>query len=419
MRESKSIFSNIDWLTVFLWLVLCLLGWMNVYAAVYNEEHQSIFDTTQKYGKQLLWIITAMVIGISILAIDGRFYEKFSYPIFILVLLSLVAVLFFGTKISGARSWFTFGSFSIQPSEFAKFAVSLALAKFLSTSKKPLTNLSMQLKTAFIALLPAAVILPQPDAGSALVFSALIFPMYREGLPGAYIGLGLSMIFLFVISLMFEPLHVMFVLGTIGVITSIVVRKNKKALLVFIGATLLAIGFVASVDYTFDNLLEDRHRNRINILLGKAHDPQGIGYNTNQSKIAVGSGGLWGKGFLNGTQTKYEFVPEQETDFIFCTVGEEWGFVGSMVVILLFLTLLFRLVFLAERQKSTFSRVYGYSVVGILFVHFFINIAMVIGVIPVIGIPLPFFSYGGSALWGFTLLLFIFIKLDAYRKVIL
>jgi rod shape determining protein RodA len=420
MRESKSIFSNIDWLTVLLWFVLCLLGWLNVYAAVYNQDHQSIFDASQLYGKQLLWIVTGVFLALLCLFIDGRFYERFAWPIFFVVLLSLVAVLFFGTKISGARSWFTFGSFSIQPAEFAKFAVGLALAKFIVNSKKPLTHFPTQLKTFFIALLPAALILPQPDAGSALVFAALIFPMYREGLPGAYLLVGVGLVFLFILSLMFDPIHLSVVLGVLGGIPAFLLRKRSKQLaLTIFGITILCAGFVHTVDYAFENLLEDRHRNRINIILGKAHDPQGIGYNLNQSKIAIGSGGMWGKGFLNGTQTKYEFVPEQHTDFIFCTVGEEWGFVGSIVIIILFLIFLSRLVFLAERQKSAFSRIYGYSVVGIVFIHFFVNIAMVIGIVPVIGIPLPFFSYGGSSLWGFTLLLFVFVKLDAYRKVIL
>jgi rod shape determining protein RodA len=419
MRESKSAFSNIDWLTVLLWLVLCLLGWMNVYAAVYNEEHQSIFDVSQRYGKQLLWIITGVVLAILCLFIDGRFYERFAYPIFGVVLLSLVAVLFFGTKISGARSWFTFGSLSIQPAEFAKFAVGLALAKFLVSIKKPLPNISTQIKAFIIVLLPAALILPQPDAGSALVFSALIFPMYREGLPGAYLVVGIGLVFLFILSLMFDPMTLSIILAIMGTLIWFVFRKRKPLNWLILSISILCVGFVHTVDFAFENLLEDRHRNRINIILGKAEDPQGIGYNLNQSKIAIGSGGFWGKGYLNGTQTKYEFVPEQHTDFIFCTVGEEWGFMGSMGVIILFLALLFRLVFLAERQKSAFSRIYGYSVIGIMFVHFFINIAMVIGIVPVIGIPLPFFSYGGSSLWGFTILLFIFIKLDAYRKVIL
>ncbi len=419
MRESNNIFSNIDWVTVLLWLVLCLMGWLNVYAAVYNDEHQSIFDMSQKYGKQLLWVGTSALLGIVCLFIDGRFYERFSWFIYVLVLGALVAVLLVGTKISGARSWFTMGAFSLQPSEFAKFAACLVLAKFLAGVKKPLPHLGTQLLAFSLALIPAILIGLQPDAGSALVFAAVVFPMYREGLPGLYLGVGIALVFLFLLSLMFPPLYVMIGLGIMGALLAYLFKRRKKWMFITIALSIGAIAFVNGVGYAFDNLLEDRHRNRINIILGKADDPQGIGYNLNQSKIAIGSGGFWGKGYLNGTQTKYEFVPEQHTDFIFCTVGEEWGFVGSLVVIALFIILFFRLVFLAERQKSAFSRIYGYGVLGIMFVHFFVNIAMVIGIVPVIGIPLPFFSYGGSSLWGFTILLFIFIKLDAYRRVIL
>ena len=415
MRENTNIFQNIDWLSILLFFTLVLMGWGNIYAAVFNAESNSIIDFSERYGKQLLWIITTVFLAILIILIDGSVYSALAYPIYLVSMLSLLGVLLFGKEISGARSWFVLGGFSIQPSEFAKFATALALGRFLSTKPRDLTRFKNQLSAFIIIFLPAILIIPQPDPGSALVYAAFILVLYREGLSPAYIFIGFSLAILFILSLLIDPLYLTVALAMLALIIWFITRHAKRFIWRIIIIFGICAAFIQTVDYTFNNLLEDRHRNRINILLGKADDPQGIGYNTNQSMIAIGSGGFSGKGYLQGTQTKFDFVPEQSTDFIFCTVGEEWGFLGSTLLILLFTIFFFRLVFLAERQKSTFARVYGYSVAAILFFHFTINIAMTIGLAPVIGIPLPFFSYGGSSLWGFTILLFIFLKLDAYR----
>ncbi len=406
---------QIYFLTVALFFILILFGWISIYAAVFNEEHQSIFDSTQKYGKQLIWIVTSLLMAGGILLLDGRIFEKFAYPIYGITLILLIGVLIFGKEVNGARSWYAIGSFSLQPSEFAKFGTALALAKYLNGLNVSIKKLSHRIIAIIIIFAPAIIIAPQPDMGSSLVYASLLLVLYREGLPSKYIFGGLAFSILFILSLLMDKYYLGGGILIIGILLTFTVRKKKTAAWGVLGFTVLSIFFIASVDKAFNELLEDRHRNRINILLGKAHDPKGIGYNTNQSMIAIGSGGPTGKGFLNGTQTKFNFVPEQSTDFIFCTVGEEFGFIGTSVVIILFLGLLFRLVFLAERQKSTFSRVYGYSVAAILFLHFTVNIAMTIGLAPVVGIPLPFFSYGGSSLWGFTILLFIFVKLDSYR----
>jgi rod shape determining protein RodA len=415
MRENNSIFQNIDWVSILLFFTLVFMGWGNIYAAVFNAENSSILDLSQRYGKQLMWIGTTVVLAILILIIDGSLYNTLAYPIYGLTMLALVAVLFFGKEISGARSWFVVGGFSVQPAEFAKFATALAIARFLGKKPVDFTKIGNQLAAFFIVFLPAVLIVPQPDPGSALVYASFVLVLYREGLPGSYIFIGFSLAILFILSLLVSPLYLTLILAGIALIVWFLTRHVKNMIWRVVIIFSLCAGFIQTVDYSFNNLLEDRHRNRINILLGKADDPQGIGYNTNQSMIAIGSGGFSGKGYLQGTQTKYDFVPEQSTDFIFCTVGEEWGFLGSTLLVLLFTIFFFRLVFLAERQKSTFARVYGYSVAAILFFHFTINIAMTIGLAPVIGIPLPFFSYGGSSLWGFTILLFIFLKLDAYR----
>jgi rod shape determining protein RodA len=415
MRQRTGTLANIDWILVGMYLLLVLLGWGNIYAAVYNEEASSILDISQKYGKQMLWILTSVVLIFIILIMDSSIYETLAFPIYGISILSLLAVLVVGTEIAGARSWFTFGGFSIQPSEFAKFAAVLALAKFLSTKGVSVENWRGKLGSMAIILLPAILIIPQPDPGSALVYTSLLLVLYRVGLSGNYIFIALALVILFILSLLVSKIALIGSLVALAVIMIFLLRKNRAWIWRISAVLILCVGVIQSVDYAFNNILEDRHRNRINILLGKAHDPQGIGYNTNQSMIAIGSGGFNGKGYLKGTQTKFDFVPEQSTDFIFCTVGEEWGFLGSSAVIILFTLFLFRLIIVAERQKSLFSRVYGYGVASIIFFHFAVNIAMTIGLAPVIGIPLPFFSYGGSSLWGFTLLLFIFIKLDSSR----
>ena len=418
MRESRTIFTHLDWFTVGIYLILVFLGWINIYAAAFNEVHPSITDMSQEYGKQLFWILSSIGLFVIILFLDGRLYEKLAIPIYIAALLLLAGVLVFGTTISGARSWYTFGGFSLQPSEFMKFATALAVAKILSAKEGAISKKERWL-TALIIALPILLILPQPDLGSALVYFAFLLPLYREGMPAWILTALLVISILFILSLLF-PLSTM-ILGILGLlgIAIFLLRKQKRAWIWLVLAAVSSILVVLSVDYAFNELLEDRHRNRINILLGKAQDPKGIGYNTNQSMIAIGSGGLAGKGFMKGTQTKFNFVPEQTTDFIFCTVGEEWGFVGSATVLILFTVLFFRLIYLSERQRSSFSRIYGYSVTSILFLHVCVNVAMTIGLAPVIGIPLPFFSYGWSSLWGFTILLFIFLRLDAYRMQIL
>lgn len=419
MRNDKNPFANIDWFLVGLYGVMVLLGWGNIYAAVYNEEFASIFDMSQKYGKQFLWILTSLILILLIVVVDGKFFRTFGYALYGVTMLALLGVLFFGKEIAGARSWYSFGGFSLQPSEFAKFATALALSVFLSGTNRSLATWRDKLYALSIIALPMVLIIPQPDPGSALVFTSLFLVLYREGLSGNYLVIGVSAAVLFLLALLIDQWWLSGFLLAVGLIFIYFLRRTKRAWIFISLLTIGAIGFTQSVDYAFEHILEDRHRNRINILLGKMEDPQGVGYNTEQSKIAIGSGGFWGKGFLNGTQTKYDFVPEQSTDFIFCTVGEEWGFVGSLVVVALFVAMILRLIFVAERQRAHFSRIYGYCVASILFIHFAINIAMTIGLAPVIGIPLPFFSYGGSSLWGFTILLFIFVKLDAYRMTIL
>ena len=439
MRNRENILANIDWTLVLLYLVLMFLGWANIYAAVYNEEHRSIFSLSQNYGKQLIWIITSLLLAIAVLMIEGKFFTAFSFPIYGLMMLLLIAVLLFGREIGGSKSWFTMGSFSFQPSEFAKFATCLAIAKYLSFLNIKIRNIKTKIIAALFICIPLSLILLQHDAGSALVFISLVFVLYREGLSGNFLLSGLFAVLLFIITLVLQDTFVKlpFNINISGktVLISVLVllaaaaylltgrdkyqrsrhRKGPDILFVIITVLVLSVGFVYSVDYISDNLLSEHQRDRIHELLSIKSDPKGTGYNVNQSKIAIGSGGFFGKGYLQGTQTKYAFVPEQSTDFIFCTVGEEWGFAGCLVIISLFMALLFRIIIVAERQRSIFSRIYGYGVASILFFHLAINIGMTIGLAPVIGIPLPFFSYGGSSLWGFTILLFILIKLDAFR----
>ena len=400
-----------------------------VFAAVYNEEHHSIFDISQRYGKQLLWIGLALVVAFIILLFEGQFFTSFAYPIYGVVLLMLIAVLLVGSDIKGARSWFKIGSFAIQPSEFAKFATGLALAKYLSTLNIKMQDIKTKVIASIIIGIPAVLILLQNDTGSTLVYASFVFVLYREGLSGNILLIGLYAAFLFVLSLLlrindftfFENIVLsgdvllMIVLAAIAGIIIYNTRKVKKMWVIVTTALVLSVGLIYSVDYIFENVLEPHQSKRINVLLGIESDPHGAGYNVNQSLIAIGSGGFFGKGFLDGTQTKFDFVPEQSTDFIFCTIGEEWGFLGTFILVCIYVGLFLRLLFLAERQRSIFSRIYGYSVASILFFHFLINIGMTIGLAPVIGIPLPFISYGGSSLWSFTILLFIFVKLDAER----
>lgn len=415
MREQRGIFYNIDWTTVILFLALVFLGWLNIYAAVYSEDHKSIFDVSQSYGKQLIWILTAFLLALMILLIDAKFYPAFAFVIYGVCIFWLIEVLILGTEISGSKSWFKIGGFAVQPSEFAKFATNLAIAKYLSTLNIKSRSVRTIFATLILLTIPAILILLQNDTGSALVFFSFVFVLYREGMSGNVLIISLLVIILFFLSLLFNKFIVIGILASVAMVLYVFIKRNRKNIFSLVALFLLTAGFVYTVDYAFENMLEQHQKTRINVLLNKEVDPKGAGYNVNQSKIAIGSGGFFGKGYLEGTQTKYNFVPEQSTDFIFCTVGEEWGFVGSFVVIGLFMMLFVRILNMAERQRSNFSRIYGYGVASILFFHFVINIGMTIGLVPVIGIPLPFFSYGGSSLWAFTILLFIFIKLDSSR----
>ena len=469
MNRSSNIFYRIDKISVVLFMLLILMGWFNIYAAVYNEEHSGLLDFSQRYGKQFIWIVASLILAVFISIIDNRFYFFFSWFIYGACMLLLVLVVIIGKEINGARSWFELGGISLQPSELAKFGTALALASYLNNKRQDLTRLSEIIPAASIIFLPAFLTLIQPDMGSAIVYFSLFLVLFREGMSPYIFVSGLLMIVLFFLTLLTNNLYLTMVLISIAVvlvwfstrkwklvilgsgifiiITGILylldhyVFKsignelvifvslllsgavyafyiyNKRAVSVLIIYLFLvgSIVYVNSVDYTFNNFLKPHQKERVDILLGFKSDLHGTGYNVNQSIISIGSGGFAGKGFLQGTQTKFKFVPKQSSDFIFCTVGEEWGFLGSFVVIGVYLFLLFRLIKLAERQRSDFSRIYGYCVVSILFTHIFLNIGMAIGIVPVIGIPLPFLSYGGSSLWGFTILLFIFLRLDASR----
>lgn len=432
-NNENSFFYGVDKITVLTYVVLVFMGWLNIYAAVYNEEHQNIFDTTQKYGKQLIWIGTAAVIAFSILMIDAGFYTVFSYWFYGVFLFLCLIVPFVGREIKGSKSWFGFGGFGLQPAEFMKFATSLALAKFLSNEnlivnsryRLRLKDLIKNYKNTFIAVillaLPLVIIkVLQDETGLAIVFVAFIIVLYREGLSVGFLIFGLLAAILFVLALIVTQISTLLIaLGIIALCSFLFINRTRKNLFIVMLVYGCACGVVFGTNYVYDHL-EDHQKVRIDVLLGRGDvDLKKEGYNVNQAKIAIGSGGFAGKGYLQGTQTKYDFVPEQDTDFIFCTVGEEWGFLGSTVVILLELFLILRVIFLSERQRSSFSRIYGYGVASVLFFHLCINVGMTIGLMPVIGIPLPFFSYGGSSLWSFTILLFIFIKLDANRLLIL
>jgi rod shape determining protein RodA len=431
-KQENSLFYGIDRVTVITYAVLVLMGWLNIYAAVYNEDHQNIFDTTQKYGKQLIWISSAAFIAILILIIDAGFYTIFAYFFYGFMLLACIAVPYLGREVKGSRSLFRFGDFGIQPAEFMKFATNLAIAKFLSNEnievetnrRNRFSDLLKNYKNTIIAALmlgvPLLIIkLLQDETGLAIVFIAFIIVLYREGLSVNFLIFGLFSALLFVLSLVLASQTLIITLAVIALLSFLFIKRSLKHLIIVSVIFASASGVVLGTNYVY-NHLEDHQRVRIDVLLGRGTvDLKKEGYNVNQAKIAIGSGGFFGKGYLQGTQTKYDFVPEQDTDFIFCTVGEEWGFLGTSTVILLELFLIIRVVFMAERQRSDFSRIYGYGVASVLFFHLAVNVGMTIGLMPVIGIPLPFFSYGGSSLWSFTILLFIFIKLDANRLVIL
>lgn len=415
MREEKGIFKKVDWVMVFIFLFLVIFGWFNIYSAVYNEDHSSIFDLSQRYGKQLIWIGAALLMAMIILMLDPRLFSQFSYLVYAVCIVVLIAVVFLGKEVSGSRSWFQIGGFAIQPAEFAKVGTALAVSKYLSGQDISLNKFRTWFTLGVIIFLPAALILFQKDTGSALVFIAFVIVLYRAGLSG-YLMLGLLMLpVLGVLSLVMNKLLLAGILLAIAGILFLYTKKRWRHVLIILAVWLASVGLIYSVDYGFDHVLKPHQQERVKVLLRQKTDLKGAGYNVNQSLIAIGSGKLLGKGYLQGTQTKYNFVPEQSTDFIFCTVGEEWGFAGSLVVLALYMWLLVRILAIAERQRSRFSRIYGYCVVSILFFHVIINIGMTLGLVPVIGIPLPFLSYGGSSLWAFTILLFIFVRQDAYR----
>ncbi len=412
---------KVDWLAIGLWFALMLFGWLNIYAAGYSAEHPMLFDFSVQHGKQLIWMAMAIFLAAVIVLTEPRVFSNTAYPIYGIVMALLVVTLFVATVTKGGKSWIDFGAFKFQPSEFAKFATALAVAKYLSAINIDMKDLRTKIMVAAIIAVPAALIFLQHDTGSALVFIGFILPLYREGLSGNFLIIGVAAIVLFVLALLINK-YILIGILVAGALFYLFVWLNKRSMRDYwrMAAVVACCAmFVLSVDFIFNNVLEPHQRGRIDVLLGKTEDLQGSGYNVNQSKIAIGSGSFFGKGFLKGTLTKADFVPEQETDFIFCTVGEEWGFVGSSILVALYVLLLIHLVNMAERQRSPFARIYGYSVASILFIHLFVNVGMVLGLVPVIGIPLPFFSYGGSSLLAFTILLFIFIRQDASKNQLL
>ncbi|MEQ8216825.1 MAG: rod shape-determining protein RodA [Arenibacter sp.] len=421
--SGKSVLKRLDWFSVLIYISLVFIGWINIYSSTFTDDNPSIFNFSSLHGKQLFFIGTSAVSIIIILALEANFYERFSSLFYIISIVLLLGLFVFGKTIAGATSWYDLGFFNLQPSEFAKVATALALAKYLSDIQTDIKRQKDQMIAILIILIPAFLIIPQPDPGSALVFFALIFVIFREGLPLYYLGIGFMVILIFILTLMFGTIWVGIILGLLLALFLLLKKPSFKVPIIPVILIYVAIVlFSLSVNFVFNSVFEQRHRDRFSLWLRLEKDPKkleeirkDIGYNTYQSEKAIESGGLSGKGFLEGTRTKGDFVPEQHTDYIFSTVGEEWGFMGTATVVILFTTLLLRLVYLSERQKNDFSRMYGYGVISILFVHYFINIGMVTGVLPTIGIPLPFFSYGGSGLLFFTALLFIFLKLDANR----
>ncbi|WP_413669651.1 rod shape-determining protein RodA [Mucilaginibacter sp. Mucisp86] len=415
--QQRSFFFNVDWLTVFLYLVLCTIGWFNIHAAVFDANHSSIVDTSTNYGKQFIYICVSIVVGIVILLLESRFIAALAPAFYVVIVLLLILVLIIGRNVGGNQAWINMGGgFRLQPSEFAKFATCLLLARYLSGTNIRVTDPKSFLMAAAIIGFPMLLIMLQPDTGSTLVFCSLIFVLYREGLSPYFLIIAGLFITLFVTSLLYNPLYIILILAALTAFIIFLFKRNRQLIKTVVIGLAICIAFIFSVKFIYQHVLKKHQTERINILLGITTDLRGKGYNVNQSKIAIGSGKLWGKGYLHGTQTQYSFVPEQSTDFIFCTVGEEWGFAGSLTVISLFMFLILRVILIAERQRSPFTRVYGYGVASVLFFHVVINIGMTIGVVPVIGIPLPFISYGGSSLLSFTMLLFTLIKLDSNRK---
>ena len=469
-NSNKLTFAGVDWPVIFIYLALVLVGWLNIYAAVYDEAHANIFDISQRYGMQLVWMGISFFLAVSVLLIDAKYYHILAYPLYWITIVILLGVFVFGKEVNGARSWYEFGPVRIQPTEFVKFTASLAVARAMSSYNFNIHRFSSVATVFFILAIPVGIIMLQNDTGSALVYGAFFFMLFREGFNGwLYVALFM-LVTLFVFSFWLEPVPLLLLMllvciagegalngrwkqkivyfagvllgalglyflfrvlgGEISFYAGLVISSLLSLVVVLIYAfrhrlrnvylfVLLFVGslcFTNTIDYVFDNVLQIHQQKRILDLLGLESDLKNWGYNVNQSKIAIGSGGFSGKGFLEGTQTKYDFVPEQSTDFIFCTVGEEWGFLGSAAVVILFGALILKLIAMGERQQETFGRIYCYSVASILFFHFIVNIGMTVGLMPVIGIPLPFFSYGGSSLIAFTVLLFVAVKLDSSKK---
>jgi len=466
-------FKKLDWLSILIWLALVVIGCLNIFASIYDVENGTIldiFNTSQRYGLQLVWFAGAIAVAIVCLSINSKFYSVFAWPIYIFAVFTLVAVLVFGVEIKGSKSWFDIAGIRLQPAEFAKIACSLVLARLMSVHDFRISTFRGLSTALCVILLPPALVLLEHETGLALVFAAFFLVLYREGLSGWVLIFGIFTVMLFILAILWEQTFLFILIASVCTIAYGLISKKWRHILIFfalfIAAYLLlpdflqknmglfisnsrwflmllapmillsclyafrsrihalwapivcacaSIFIVFSVDYFVQNILQPHQKMRIHILLGMEDDPQGAGYNVYQSTVAIGSGGFMGKGFLKGTQTRYNFVPEQTTDFIFCTIGEEWGFFGSCIIIILFLALFYRIILIAERQKDNFTRIYGYCVASCIFFHFFVNIGMTIGLMPVIGIPLPFISYGGSSLWAFTILLFILFKLDAAR----
>jgi len=414
-QQGGRFFFNVDWITILIYIALCAIGFVNIYASIYNPETSTLFNFGSNYGKQLIFIITALIVGFSILLLDAKFFSVFSPVVYGITMLLLMAVLVVGRKVAGNQAWIPLGSFRLQPSEMAKFGTALLVARYVGNFNPKFRDVKSIFFAGLIICFPLLLIMLQPDTGSALVFLAFMFPLYREGLSGYFLLIFLGMIVLFIADFL-VPISILIpIIVVIGGFFAYQNKRKQKMMFSMIITTIVAIAYLFFVKLAYEKVLEPHQRTRIEIMLGLKTDPKGAGYNVIQSKIAIGSGQVTGRGFLEGTQTKYGYVPEQSTDFIFSTIGEEWGFIGCSVVIALYIFLLLRVINLAERQRSTFSRVYGYCVASIIFFHVFINIGMTIGIIPVIGIPLPFISYGGSSLWSFTVLLFIFLKLDSNR----
>ncbi len=416
MNQRTNIWSAVDWWTVLMFLLLALFGWVNIYGAGYNYEQTSIFSFANRAGKQFVWICTAMVLGMVILLIDEKTYDMFGYWLYGAMILLLVITPILARDVKGSLSWINFGPINLQPAEFAKCFTAIAVAKYMGRFEYRLRGWRDLVMPGVLVLLPMFIIMVlQKETGSALVFTAFLLTFYRQGMTGLVLLAGVLAVVLFIVVIRFSLLPAVILLAVLFAFVMWRVWRNRVQRLWVVLFFILYLGFSGMCNYAFTHVLQPHQRIRIEVLLGMKDDPSGAGYNVNQARIAIGSGRFFGKGYLEGTQTKLKFVPEQDTDFIFCTVGEEWGFVGSTAVLLLYLVFILRIIYLAERQREVSARVYGYSVASIFLLHLTINVGMVLGLLPVIGIPLPMFSYGGSSLWGFTLLLFIFLRMDAAR----